>query len=1021
MPVERVALDLHGLEEEAKAFESFLARTDPAARAGAGRGALRTSQAESTTDFGAGRPAVAVAANYVAQAEGGSSIPPQRRTEILKKLEMEREQKKRELEAAAAAAAQPPAPAPASSRDELIARLLEEKKRRDREAAEAASRPASAPAAKPAAEAQTSSPRPGAAGNSPPPPSRIPVPIHTHSPPTYMHTYAQASASRIQPPAPAPAAVHSPDRDQAGAGGAPPSRIPRPSSSTAAPAAGAGRGGPPGDLEAAVAQRREQEERLERLRALIAESNKRLPPQDRELAAAMRRRSHEEPDEPERYAPGYGDEEDEEDEGEEGYDRDGPQEYSGSPPAALFSYRGQWGDEGEEERPRGARRAPQPAGRHAPPSASARGPRPSDTRTPAGRGPASRQRPSSAPRERPAPSSASKSPAASTRIEQLAQNRAQSPSRRALVARVREDELKECTFRPRINNYRPRSAPRTREQRIHQLAVPRQARAAEYERQKAEREISELKKYPFRPAINENPLIPAPPEHLRLPVEKRLTAESDSKIARREMAKREQENLAVSAHPFAPRTNRHRTAPSHIGTGGYAASRSPSPPPAERGPPPVPSEAADYKPLHERVGELQRRRNEKLMKMRVNHSLDPNCTFRPTLDQMSERIAQVVRGSEDVTTRLTKEAGVFYEKRMRRQEEWEKLQAERHPFAPRVNPTSERIALAAEEGRRTSLEAFLERQEAFVARKEQKRLEVERATQPQYTFQPDIGPNSELLLQMRPSRAGESLDERLVRLSYKDAKRKEQLRESIAEQHYKQYSFRPEINGVSRSIGPRPSSIQDLVDDPKIKRARQEAVEAAEQAFRRVYTFKPKTLRPRSAPHSRPQSPCGSERRAGPFEPDEYLKRVEREQKAKEAKLEQTRRAMEYDELRVCTFTPEIRRERPASPAGPIVVRGLARHMELRDHARRLAEEKAEREAKAFLVNLPPSAADPARGHTVPQPFKLQTAHVHAANRQRRVLAELAEKEQQACTFHPTTNEGQNRALLLRILADGDP
>ena len=79
-------------------------------------------------------------------------------------------------------------------------------------------------------------------------------------------------------------------------------------------------------------------------------------------------------------------------------------------------------------------------------------------------------------------------------------------------------------------------------------------------------------------------------------------------------------------------------------------------------------------------------------------------------------------------------------------------------------------------------------------------------------------------------------------------------------------------------------------------------------------------------------------------------------------------------------------------PAGPIVVRGLGRHLELKELAQRQvltyphlpspiltnahqcspvqAEEKAERERKAFLTHVPPA---PPKHYTVPTPFTLSS------------------------------------------------
>ena len=51
-------------------------------------------------------------------------------------------------------------------------------------------------------------------------------------------------------------------------------------------------------------------------------------------------------------------------------------------------------------------------------------------------------------------------------------------------------------------------------------------------------------------------------------------------------------------------------------------------------------------------------------------------------------------------------------------------------------------------------------------------------------------------------------------------------------------------------------------------------------------------------------------------------------------------------------------------------MRGLGRHLELKELAQRQAEEKAERERKAFLTQVSHSTTKP---YTVPAPFQLSS------------------------------------------------
>lgn len=98
-----------------------------------------------------------------------------------------------------------------------------------------------------------------------------------------------------------------------------------------------------------------------------------------------------------------------------------------------------------------------------------------------------------------------------------------------------------------------------------------------------------------------------------------------------------------------------------------------------------------------------------------------------------------------------------------------------------------------------------------------------------------------------------------------------------------------------------------------------------------------------------------------------------------------------------------------------MVVRGLGRHLELRQLAERQRAEAEERAARVFHAR--PRAQ---QGATVPQPFQLAghaLLEVKAAERQAaRLQSDLAERMQQ-CTFRPQTNAQRRQQELARLLA----
>ena len=96
----------------------------------------------------------------------------------------------------------------------------------------------------------------------------------------------------------------------------------------------------------------------------------------------------------------------------------------------------------------------------------------------------------------------------------------------------------------------------------------------------------------------------------------------------------------------------------------------------------------------------------------------------------------------------------------------------------------------------------------------------------------------------------------------------------------------------------------------------------------------------------------------------------------------------------------------------------MGRYLELKDLAKRLDDEKKERQAKAFLVRGAQKSNKTKRGATIPQPFHL-TKRRGKENARREKLAErMREQQMEECTFHPKTTEARNRELINQILED---
>ena len=125
----------------------------------------------------------------------------------------------------------------------------------------------------------------------------------------------------------------------------------------------------------------------------------------------------------------------------------------------------------------------------------------------------------------------------------------------------------------------------------------------------------------------------------------------------------------------------------------------------------------------------------------------------------------------------------------------------------------------------------------------------------------------------------------------------------------------------------------------------------------------------------------------------------------------QMKREQEYEELKECTFTPLVNEELPQarSDGKPVVVRGLGRHLELRERAHRIEEEKRERAAKVFLEDAAAIRPEP---YTKPEPFNLSQGVPSRVKKE--IYTGQLNKE---CTFTPKTNAAASRRKVGRLLA----
>ncbi|KAG7389869.1 hypothetical protein PHYPSEUDO_009383 [Phytophthora pseudosyringae] len=492
----------------------------------------------------------------------------------------------------------------------------------------------------------------------------------------------------------------------------------------------------------------------------------------------------------------------------------------------------------------------------------------------------------------------------------------------------------------------------------------------------------------------------------------------------------------------------------------------------------------DYKPIHHRVSDLQRAKVEYIERIREQLDLE-ECgplSFTPMINPKSREIAtnklaereaeafsQYSVGkpkSNKVTDRLAEDAEVTAERRLATQEYFDLVNEQ--SFAPKISETSRKIVEQKPEFKMD----FVARQEYFHSRDQEKMealegfCEIDNARGERHTFKPDIGNAEGVLKQLRPDRCTKSSQQKLYRLTYNDQREAELKKQRLREEQYSQYTFKPEINPVSKALG-RSSTLDELShpvldiqhdlsvskcsppqerssvrDSPASrvalrqyfanKRFRSRVALEMEEASKAECTFTPTLVtsknRNGSASTSKLYNRGPRSRTKLEWQSENLLHLIEAERHKKADEIEAKRNAQELKELEECTFRPNLQKPRrrgkasakgsPSPPRDsdaeekPVIVRGLGRFLELRDLARKQQAEQKQREKKVFAPN---TAYEP-RSYTVPKPFKLSESSRDSIKRRLKVREEMRTKERQECTFRPHTVSSQNRRVLQNML-----
>ena len=413
------------------------------------------------------------------------------------------------------------------------------------------------------------------------------------------------------------------------------------------------------------------------------------------------------------------------------------------------------------------------------------------------------------------------------------------------------------------------------------------------------------------------------------------------------------------------------------------------------------AERDGYRPIHERTSDVQR---DKAMRMNARLE-DPERQhpFKPHIDPKSERLAARRRDGAlpPVAQRLEAEARAARERKERAIAQRERELSREAPFQPHLQTSRAKVRRDASEVLNLP---FHERQAALEMKRQQRASQrrARSARAEETWFQPDVNARSaRILAKKQNSRLYETPQDKVHRLAIADAERRAAYRTAAAEEKMAEMSFQPTIDPVSKRLAPSTTDAEKSINF-RGRRTRMHAEQKAQVRFLQQHSFHPTLATPQSSRDA--MTP-----RKGAIEASqEYPER----RKSFEERRRQLRAEKELEEMRECTWTPKVNKRRPQQQK-PVVVRGLGRHLELREMAKRKDEEQQERERRAF--GTASTGGRNAVGITIAKPFRLSSSN---ANRKQRARKDHEKRFQEECTFEPVTLERVNREAIIALLQD---
>jgi len=310
---------------------------------------------------------------------------------------------------------------------------------------------------------------------------------------------------------------------------------------------------------------------------------------------------------------------------------------------------------------------------------------------------------------------------------------------------------------------------------------------------------------------------------------------------------------------------------------------------------------ATERPIHERLGQIQKQKQEYLHRLRIEAELNnPDLTFQPKITGKSAAMAESRIEIPDVTERLLRDAADKPYKRALQAEQYHNVISATCTFKPSINPTSGEDILENNDVYKYQKDMVARQylmsdiQKEKIERKVAKMIEEEKCT-----FNPSINKISNFLVEADAERANETPEQRMERLSKKDAVKREIFQEQMQKAYYDQFSFQPEINEISKGIGKK-TSLDCLAYNKEGKQHIKMMQEQSVYAELEGCSFRPVINKNKGE-------------KAVPYYKDKenIMDNIKIMLKKKEIEIDQQKKISEYQELKECTFKPEVKREVP--------------------------------------------------------------------------------------------------------------